>query len=204
MAKTPSRNRTRGRTGGGAGLAFVPGVTTVTLSNASISENAAQGAAVGTLLTVPSVATLTLVDSAGGRFALNGPNLVRGATALDFEAAAFHDITIRAERGIVVNEVTLRVNVTNVAEITNIALSTPTIVEGAASGTVVGSLTSTPAGATFALTNTDGGRFALVGTQIRAGATAIAGVADRSITVRGTRQGETFDKAITITVTPAA
>ena len=204
MARAP-RDRSRARFGGGAGLPFVPGVSLVSLSNASIAENAAQGAVVGALSVVPSVAALSLVDSAGGRFAISGGDLVRGATALDFEAASTHTVVVRASRGLVVNDVELTITVTNVAEITNIALTPATLVEGSTEDDIVGTLTSTPAGATFALLDDAGGRVKLQGMNIVAGATptVFADADSHDITVRGTRQSETFDKVITIAVTEA-
>lgn len=113
MAKTP-RARMRSRSGGGAGLAFVPGITTVTLDTNTIAEGAAEGTLVGTFTVTPSVATLTLTDNAGGRFKIVGNTLVAGPVPTVFAVADSHDISVRSERGIVINDAVLTIVVTDV------------------------------------------------------------------------------------------
>ena len=83
----------------------------------------------------------------GSRFALNGAQVVRGATALDYEAATSHDITVEATLGADTRTETFTITVTDVDEISNITLSNASIAENSASGAVVGALSSTPAGA---------------------------------------------------------
>jgi len=75
------------------------GPTNVLLSAAVVRENSANGTLVGTLSAVDPNAgdshSFTLVDSAGGRFAIAGNRLVV-AGALNYEAAASHTVIVRA------------------------------------------------------------------------------------------------------------
>jgi Ca2+-binding RTX toxin-like protein len=74
--------------------------TDVTLSTPSISENATDGTVVGTLSAAdPDIGdtfSFTLVNNAGGRFALNGDNkvIVANGSLLDFEQSQAHQITV--------------------------------------------------------------------------------------------------------------
>ena len=72
--------------------------TDITLSNASVAENSAAGTLVGSLADVDpgaaGTASFTLLDDAGGRFAINGGNLVV-AGSLDYETAQSHQVTVR-------------------------------------------------------------------------------------------------------------
>ncbi|UBF25627.1 tandem-95 repeat protein [Kovacikia minuta CCNUW1] len=75
--------------------------TNISLSNSTIAENSANGAIVGTLATTDPDAsdthTYTLLNNAGGRFALNGSQIVvADGSLLDFEAANSHTIRVRA------------------------------------------------------------------------------------------------------------
>lgn len=77
--------------------------TDITLSASTIAENAAAGTVVGTLGVVdadsPSGHTYTLLDNAGGRFALGAGSpatlVVADGTLLNHEIAASHDVTVR-------------------------------------------------------------------------------------------------------------
>jgi Tol biopolymer transport system component len=73
--------------------------TDIALTNSSIAENTPPGTVIGTLSAIDpdlgDTATFTLIDDAGGRFALNGNKLVV-AGALDYESATSHQITVRA------------------------------------------------------------------------------------------------------------
>ena len=177
-------------------------ITDVTLTGASTPESSASGAAVGTLATVPAGGTFSLVDGAGGRFVVVGSAVQRGPTALDYETATTHQITVRGARAGETLDKVLTISVSDVDEISDIAISNAATPEDSPNGTAVGALSSTPAGATFALTDTAGGRFALSGSNIVRGATALDYEAAQShnIVVRGTRLSETFDKTLTITV----
>ncbi|MFN9246017.1 MAG: Ig-like domain-containing protein [Planctomycetota bacterium] len=90
----------------------------------TIAENSSNGAAVGTVAgqDVDSGDSLTysLVDSAGGRFAVNsstGQVTVAGGSLLDFESASSHNLTVRVSdaSGATFDRV-LNVQVTNVNE----------------------------------------------------------------------------------------
>ncbi|USN14798.1 hypothetical protein DOMOVOI_03240 [Brevundimonas phage vB_BpoS-Domovoi] len=178
-------------------------LTDIALSNTTVAENIASGGVVGALTSTPGGATWTLVDNAGSRFAITGGNVVRGATALDYEAATSHNITVRGTRGGETLEKTFTITVTNVVEISDITLSANTTPENSVAPAVVGALTSTPAGASFIMTNNAGNRFALSGSNVVRGATALdyENATAHDVTIRGTRQGETFDKTFTINVT---
>ncbi|UTC28938.1 hypothetical protein MARCHEWKA_04260 [Brevundimonas phage vB_BpoS-Marchewka] len=178
-------------------------LTNIALSNSTVAENIASGAVVGALTSTPGGATWTLVDGAGGRFSITGNNVVRGATALDYEAATSHAITVRGTRGGETLEKTFTITVTNVVEISDITLSANSTPENSVAPAVVGALSSTPAGASFVMTNNAANRFALSGNNVVRGATALdyENATSHDITIRGTRQGETFDKTFTINVT---
>lgn len=72
--------------------------TDMALSNNTASEDAEVGDVVGTLSTtdedVGDTFTYTLLDDAGGLFAVDGDNLVL-ANPLDFETATSHQVTVR-------------------------------------------------------------------------------------------------------------
>jgi hypothetical protein len=182
-------------------------ISDMSLSLATIPENSAPGTVVGALSSTPAGATFALAPSntAGTLFAVSGTNLVAGATATNFETATSHVVTIRGTRGSEVYDEAFTITVTDVDEISDITLSPATIPENSATNTVVGALTSTPAGATFALapSNTAGTLFAVSGTNLVAGATAtnFETATSHVVTIRGTRLGETFDKGLTVTVT---
>ncbi len=77
-------------------------VVTFSLSPATVPENSANGTVVGNLTPdhVPQGVTFTysLTDNAGGRFAINGSQVVvANGAALDFEANTSHVITVRIE-----------------------------------------------------------------------------------------------------------
>src|SRR5262245_48110726 len=74
--------------------------TDIILSNDSVLENAANGTVVGSLTTTDpdaplgDTATYTLLDNAGGRFALSGTDIVVADTNL-IDTGASHDILVR-------------------------------------------------------------------------------------------------------------
>jgi hypothetical protein len=70
-------------------------LSALTLNNDDIEEGSAPGTVVGALQSVSSGSTLSLIDDAGGRFALSGSNVVAGLVATDYDAATSHDITVR-------------------------------------------------------------------------------------------------------------
>lgn len=60
-----------------------------------VPEGIGQGAGIGQLVGATSGSTLTLVDAAGDRADIDGVNIYRGSTPLDFETATSHSITVR-------------------------------------------------------------------------------------------------------------
>src|SRR4029077_4887614 len=72
--------------------------TDIQLSGTSVAENGAAGTMVGSLSATDDdlgeVFTFSLVDDAGGRFAIAGQNLVVAGT-LDYETASSHNVTVR-------------------------------------------------------------------------------------------------------------
>ena len=76
--------------------------TDIALSNGLVLERAAVGTAVGTFSGIDADAaetfTFTLLDNAGGRFALKGNTLVvANGALLDFETARTHQVRVRIE-----------------------------------------------------------------------------------------------------------
>ena len=67
----------------------------VYLTKSAVLENSPQGQVVGTFKVIEGPYTLTLLDDAGGRFALDAQNHLIVTGALDFEEAAFHLIELR-------------------------------------------------------------------------------------------------------------
>jgi len=100
---------------------FNRAATDIALSNASVAENSAAGTVVGTLSAIDADIAesfvFSLVDDAGGRFSINGTNLVVAA-ALDYEAAVSHGVTVQVtdSAGNVFDE-SITLDVTNVNEV---------------------------------------------------------------------------------------
>ncbi len=178
-------------------------ITNITLTPATIPENSAAGTLVGALASVPPGATFTLTDAAGNRFALDGGNIEAGAVATNYEGATSHQITVEAQLGSDTFSKVITITVTDVDEVNDITLSNNSIAENSTAGTVVGALTSNPSGATFSMVDTAGSRFAISGNNLVAGsvATNYEGSTSHQVTIRATRQGETYDEVFTINVT---
>ncbi|MFN9538961.1 MAG: cadherin repeat domain-containing protein, partial [Planctomycetota bacterium] len=146
----------------------------------STAENAANGSAVGTLtrsdVDAGDTATYSLLDDAGGRFAINsstGVVTVANGSLLDREAAARHNITVRVTDpdGATSDEV-MTVTITDVDEfdvgsVTDTNAAANSLAENSANGTAVG-ITASASDAdattntiTYTLDDTAGGRFAI-------------------------------------------
>ena len=155
----------------------VNGAPTDIAFSGSVDENVANGTVVGDAShTDPDAGgshVYSLVNNAGGRFAINGANgvvTVANGALLNHEANASHTIRIRVEdQSGLAREENFTVAVNNVNEtptdIYPIGGSVPQLAENAANGTeVVNFNHSDPDigdGATWALTNNAGGRFAI-------------------------------------------
>ncbi|OQW55470.1 MAG: hypothetical protein A4S14_12520 [Proteobacteria bacterium SG_bin9] len=186
--------------------------TNILLSGTTVAENSANGTVVGALSAsdpdANGASNFTLLDDAGGRFGISGGNLVVTG-ALNFEAAASHDVTVRVtDAGGLSYDKTFTVNVGNVNETpTNILLSGATVAENSANGTVVGSLSAIDPDAsdtaTFSLQDNAGGRFAIAGGNLVVnGAIDYETAPSHQVTVRVTDAGNnTYDKQFTIGVT---
>ena len=143
------------------------------LSAQTISESAAVGSVVGALSVLnPYTGTpvYSMVDSAGGRFAIQGKNLVT-ASALDFEVNPSHIVTI-AVTGILPTggNATFTISVINVLEA--ILLSNNSIPENTALGTTVGTLsvTGVVGAPSFTMPGTSSGHFSLSGANVQVAA----------------------------------
>ncbi len=112
--------------------------TDIALSASTIAENSANGTVVGALSSTDAntalgdTATFTLLNSAGGRFAISGNNLVvANGSLLDFEAGASHQVTVRVTdaKGLTYDEV-LTVNLTNVSPETIVGTAAANVLRG--------------------------------------------------------------------------
>ena len=188
------------------------------LSASAVSEGAALGSVVGTLQGVvdPDAGdthTFSLVDDAGGRFQLVGATLqVANAALLDFEDATSHAVTVRVtDAGGLTYDKTFTIGLTDVNEApVDFTLSASAVSEGAALGSVVGTLQGVvdpDAGDThtFSLVDDAGGRFQLVGATLQVANAALLDFEDatsHAVTVRVTDAGGlTYDKTFTIDIT---
>jgi serralysin len=192
--------------------------TNMGLSANSAVEGAPAGTVVGTLSTTDSdigqTYTYSLVDSAGGLFAINGDKLVV-AGALNYETATSYQVTVRVtDSGFQTYDKTFTVNVGNVAPtaISDTNNAANTVVSGAANGTLVGitALANDPnGGVTYSLTDNAGGRFAINATTgivtVASGVLLDASLAaSHTITVRATDGTSAVTTTYTIAVTTPA
>ena len=204
-------------------------VTAPTDSNGSanaVNENAANGTVVGVTAAASdadattNAITYSLADDAGGRFAIHattGVVTVANGSLLDREAAASHDITVRATSadGSTADS-TFTVNLNDVDEfdtgaVTDSDAAANTVAENAGVGTTVG-LTGLASDAdatnnsiTYSLDDNAGGRFAIHGTT---GVVTVNAALDyetaasHSVTIRATSSDGSFStQSFTIAVT---
>ncbi|MFN7627831.1 MAG: cadherin domain-containing protein, partial [Pirellula sp.] len=185
----------------------------------TVAENSANGTSVGTITRTDvdsgDGATYSLVDSAGGRFAINGSTgvvTVASSSLLDRENAASHNITVRVTdtAGATYDEV-FTVAITDVDEfdvgsVTDTNATANSLAENSANGTVVG-ITASASDAdatnntiTYSLDDSAGGRFAInssTGVVTVANSTLLNSEAATShtITVRATSSDTSFSTA---------
>jgi VCBS repeat-containing protein len=186
--------------------------TGISLTNASIAENAPGFTVVGSLSAIDpdagDTATYTLVNDAGGLFSL-AANLLMTTVPLDFEQAASHQITVRAtDAGGLTVDRTFTIATTNVNEApTAVALSNASIAENSAANTVVGALSAIDpdAGdtATFTLVSDAGGLFSILnGNLVATAPLNYEQATSHSVTVRATDAGGlTHDTTFAIATT---
>jgi Ca2+-binding RTX toxin-like protein len=100
--------------------------TDATMSGGTVAENSANGTAVGTVTGIDpdagAVLSYALVDSAGGRFAIDstsGAITVANGTLLDYEQSTSHTITVRVtDQGGLTFDKDFTIHLTNVPGIT--------------------------------------------------------------------------------------
>ena len=123
--------------------------TNETLTNGAVAENSANGTVVGTMHTTDpdagTVLTYTLVDNAGGRFAIDaetGVITVADGTLLDFETASSHGISVRVtDQGGLSFDKNFTIQVLNIPEPpVDETLSGGTVAENSANGAQVGAV----------------------------------------------------------------
>ena len=194
--------------------------TMISLSGNTVAENAANGTVVGTASTSDLDAgdthTYSLIDNAGGRFAINsatGQITVTDGTLLDYDTAASQNITVRTtDAGALTHDQAFTINLTNVNETpTDLTLSANTVAENAANGTVVGTISGTDPDSgdtkTYSFTDSAGGRFAINSStgQITVANSSLLNyesATSHNVTVRVTDSGGlTYDEAFTINLT---
>ena len=197
------------------------GPSDITLSGASIAENNALGATIGTLTAADLDAgdshSFTLVSGSGstdnGAFTISNATLSIN-TAADFEQRQSYSIRVRATDNGSPNlwvEKAFTVLVTDLNEApTAISLSGQTIPENSAIGTVIGSLSAVDPDAnathTFTLVDGDGasgnGSFQINGNQLRfAGSPNYEAQHDYSVRIRATDGGSlTTEASFAITI----
>ncbi|XZE33950.1 cadherin domain-containing protein [Pirellulaceae bacterium SH501] len=169
----------------------------ITRTSLAIDENASNGAHVGTALGLDvdsaangEVFTYTLVNNAGGRFAIDsstGQITVADGTLLNREASTSHLVSIRvtdAAGASFDKDFTIAVNDLDEFDVTAISdmnVAANSVSENAANGTLVGITASasdadaTTNGITYTLDDNAGGRFAIDS------ATGVVSVADGSL-----------------------
>jgi hypothetical protein len=181
----------------------------INITSSSIAENNTVNALVGTLSPVDINSsetghTYSIVTDADGVFAITNVNELHATVSFNYETKASHSVTIRCTdpvRGFF--DKTFVIAVTNVNETpTAINLDNLTVANNAATGTLVGNLSTTDpdAGDTFTYAITAGnsaGNFQIVGSTLK---TAVANVAagTYTLTLRTTDAGglsfsNTFD-----------
>ena len=197
-------------------------ITDVTWSNGSVAENAANNKVVGTVHGVDTLTgeplSYTLLDNAGGRFAIDaatGVITVANGSLLDFEAAASHGVSVQVKDQTTGQTVvkTFNIAVTNVNEAPTDEKLTAggSVVGNAANGTSVATIQGIDPDAgghlSYSLVDNAGGRFAIdaatgVITVANGSLIDFATATSHVVNVRVTDQdGLTFDKTFTIAVT---
>lgn len=160
--------------------------------------------------------TLGLIGADAARFKIVGTSLyLKAGTVLDYTSKPFYDVAVTADDPLVgaaapdSTSPTFRLQIDNVNRApTAILLSAATVLEDAANTSVVGTLSATdPDGAgtfTYTLLNSAGGRFSIVGNQLRVANGLLLDheqAASHNINVRVTdNTGLVFDKVLKITV----
>jgi hypothetical protein len=195
--------------------------TGIGLTSASVAENLPAGTVVGTLSTIDpnpedTTFTYTFVTGTGstdnGRFEIVG-NQLRTREAFNFEARTSYSVLVQTTDPTgrsFQRSITISVSNANEAP-TALNLSANTVAENAASGTVIGTFSTTDpdAGNTFTYSlltpgvNIDNQAFSIVGNQLRSFAVFdFEAKSSYSVVVRTTDQGGlSFDRTFTVSIT---
>jgi len=194
--------------------------TDIAISAATIAENNAVGAVIGTFSTTdPDTGnsfTYSLVSGTGdtdnASFTIDGVSLKANA-AYNFEVKSSYTVRIRStDQGGLYYEKAFTITVTNVNEApTDITISASTIAENNAIGAVIGTLSTTDPDAgnsfTYSLVSgtgdTNNASFTILGSSLKANAVFDYETKNSyTVRVRSTDQGGlTTEKALTISVT---
>ena len=192
--------------------------TNIVLSTTTIDENTSNSTVIGNFSTIdPDVGdahTYSLVNNAGGRFAIVGNQLtVANSSFLDFEVNSSHNITVTTtdNAGIgFTKDFTIVINDVNETP-TDIQLTNSNINENSQSGTIIGSLNTVDPDTSNTFTyslitgtgDTDNALFSIVGNQLKNNAVFDYETKNNySIRVRTTDQGGlSYEKQLTIGVT---
>jgi hypothetical protein len=151
---------------------FEPVVGDIILTGNTVSEDAIIGATIGILSTANTTGTpvFSLLDNAGGKLFVSG-NSLRVAAPLDFATTPTLSITVRVSGTIPLPaDETYIIIVTPHAMSSQIILSSSTMLENSAAGSIVGTLsvtagvTGTP---TYTMVDDAGGRFVLDGITVK-------------------------------------
>ncbi len=143
---------------------------TNTISEGAVNGDAVQGLSISTPDINGGPLVYSLLDNAGGRFAINpatGVVTVANANLLNFEAATSHQIVVRAASGAESASATFTIGVLNAAPVAPFDANPAanTVIEGAANNAATGVTVSAPdphgGTVTYSLTNNAGGRFAI-------------------------------------------
>lgn len=162
------------------------------LSADTIQEGAAAGTLVGNVLASNGgvITGLSITDTDGNRFALDGSAIEAGAVATDYDTAALHTITLAGNIDGNATTTDIDIFVINVFEVTlnALTLDNDEILEGSPAGTHVANISGKSAGSTLSLIDSAGNQFALDGLAIEAGAvpTDIDIESEPEITIRET------------------
>ena len=194
--------------------------TDIILSDNNIPENSSTGTTVGQLSTTDpdtgNTFTYTLVSGAGdtnnSSFYISG-NKILSSEVFNYEVKNTYSVRVRStDQGGLYREESFTINVTNVNETpTNISLSNSSIDENVATGTTVGTLSTTDpdAGNTFTYTLVSGagdannGSFYIDGTTLKSKEVFDYETKNSyTVRVRSTDQGGLwYEKKITISIT---
>jgi hypothetical protein len=188
----------------------------------TVAENEPTGTSVTTFSTIDpdfsNTFTYTLVSGTGDTdnalFTIDG-NRLTSAAVFNFESKQTYSVRVRStDQGGLFVEQNYTVNITNLNETpTNLTLTGSAIAENQATGTTVGTFSTTDpdTGNTFTYSlasgtgSTDNASFSIVGNQLRAASSFdFESKSSYSVRVRTTDQGGlSFQKSFTITVTDA-